>query len=195
MNFQINEELIPGTILRRDEMGNVTGLEFLNKIFYISNGIMLANIKDISGIGGTTLQNWTKRGWVENATYKKYNIDQLAHILIINMLRECMNLDKIAFIISYINGRVYDRSDDIIRDSILYDYICRILDKLMTSENATEDSVTLRQYITEVTEDYVETIEGATVRLRNALEIIIIAYYASIIKKRSDEMVDALMKN
>ena len=41
MNLQINEELIPGTILNRKNMGNVTGLEFLSKIFYITDGVML----------------------------------------------------------------------------------------------------------------------------------------------------------
>ena len=123
MNLQINEELIPGTILNRKEMGDVTGLEFLKKIFYISDGVMLTQIREISGIDGSTLQNWTKRGWVANARLKRYNIDQVAHILIINMLRSCMQLDKIAFLVSYINGRVYDQSDDIIRDSQLYDYI------------------------------------------------------------------------
>ena len=106
MNLQINEELIPGTILNRREMGDVTGLEFLKKIFYISDGVMLTQIREISGIDGSTLQNWTKRGWVANARLKRYNIDQVAHILIINMLRSCMQLDKIAFLVSYINGRV-----------------------------------------------------------------------------------------
>ena len=40
MNLQINDEYIPGTILRRDAMGDVTGIDFLNKIFFISDGIM-----------------------------------------------------------------------------------------------------------------------------------------------------------
>lgn len=194
MNLQINEENVPGTILRRANMGNVTGMEFLKKIFYISDGIMLTQIREISGIDGSTLQNWTKRGWVENSKLKRYNIDQLAHILIINMLRSCMQLDKIAFLISYINGRVYDRSDDIIRDSQLYDYICRILDKLMDIVPDIADNVTLRECITSVTSDYEEKISGARRRLNNALEVIIIAYYASVIKQHSDKMVDDLMK-
>lgn len=193
MNLQINEENIPGTILRRDTMGNVTGLDFLKKIFYISDGIMLTQIREISGIDGSTLQNWTKRGWVENSKLKRYNIDQLAHILIINMLRSCLQLDKIAFLISYINGRVYDRSDDIIRDSQLYDYICRILDKLMDIGSDVADYATLRECIVSVTSDYEEKISGARRRLNNALEVIIIAYYASVIKQHSDKMVDSLM--
>ena len=193
MNLQINEELIPGTILNRKDMGDVTGMEFLKKIFYISDGVMLTQIREISGIDGSTLQNWTKRGWVANARLKRYNIDQVAHILIINMLRSCMQLDKIAFLVSYINGRVYDESDDIIRDSQLYDYICRILDKLMKAGEISPDSTTLNSTIEKITSDYEEKVTGARRRLNTALEIIIIAYYASIIKSHSDAMVDRLM--
>ena len=185
MNLHIKDELIPGTKLLRTEMGGVTGLEFLSKIFYISDGVMLTQIRDISGIDGSTLQNWTKRGWVENSKLKRYNINQVAHILIINMLRSCMQLDRIAFLIQYINGKVNDRSDDIIEDSELYDYICKILDRLMTYEVCSLGSV--KGAIEEITADYSEKIGGARERLTNALEIIIVAYYATLVKKHSDE--------
>ena len=192
LNLQINEELIPGTILDRKNMGNVTGYDFLSKIFYISDGIMLSQIKEISGIDGSTLQNWVKRGWVENSKLKRYNMDQVANILIINMLRSCIQLDRIAFIVKYINGSVSDRSDDIICASRLYDYICRILDKLMLREG--DCSVeTLKECIANETSDYVEKVSGASRRLQNALEIIIVAYYASILKKHTDERLAEIM--
>jgi len=190
MNLQIKDELIPGTKLLRSEMGGVTGLEFLSKIFFISNGVMLTQIREISGIDGTTLQNWTKRGWVMNSKLKKYSIDQVAHILIINMLRSCMQLDKIAFLIEYINGKIDDTSDDIIEDSVLYDYICRVLDRLMTYEICSLGSV--RVAIEEETQDYQEKMPGARERLSQALEIIVVAYYASLIKKHSDAMLAEL---
>ena len=41
MNIEIDDPLIPGTILKRKDMGDVTGMEFLNKIFYVTDGIML----------------------------------------------------------------------------------------------------------------------------------------------------------
>ena len=40
---------------------------------------------------------------------------------------------------------------------------------------------------------YQENMPGAADRLANALEIIIVAYYAALIKRRSDEMLTALM--
>ena len=193
MNLEINDALIPGTRLGKVEMGNVTGLEFLSKVFYISDGVMLTQIREVSGIDGSTLQNWTKRGWVANAQLKKYNIDQVAHILIINMLRSCIQLDKIALLLHYINGKIDDRSDDIIRDSVLYDYICRILDKLMERDACSMASI--KEVIREQIADYEEAMPGARERLANALEIIVVAYYAALIKRRSDEMLTDLMSN
>ena len=190
MNLQIKDELIPGTKLLRSEMGGVTGLEFLSKIFFISEGVMLTQIRDISGIDGSTLQNWTKRGWVGNSKLKKYDINQIAHILIINMLRSCMQLDKIAYLIQYINGSVDDRSDDIIEDSVLYDYICKILDKLMTYDLCSLGSI--REAIEQEIAGYNEVMPGAKERLVKALEIIVVAYYASLVKKHSDMLTDEL---
>ena len=192
MNLQVYDEYIPGTILKRSDMGNVTGLEFLSKIFYITDGVMLTQIREISGIDGSTLQNWTKRGWVENSKLKKYNIDQVAHILIINMLRNCIQLDRIAFLIRYINGSVDDRRDDIIKDSVLYDYICRVLDHI-TEDKRELEVANLRDCIKEVTANYEEKVSGARRRLTNALEIIIVAYYSSVMKQYSEAKLNALM--
>lgn len=191
MNLEINDSLIPGTRLKKADMGNVTGLDFLSKVFYISEGIMLSQIREVSGIDGSTLQNWTKRGWVANAKLKKYNIDQVAHILIINMLRSCIQLDHIALLLHYINGSVEDRSDDIIRDSVLYDYICKILEKLMEEDVCSNASI--KAVIRNEIENYQEVMPGARDRLANALEIIVIAYYAALIKRRSDSMLSALI--
>lgn len=191
MNLIVDDSMIPGTILKKEDMGNTTGLDFLEKIFYITDGIMMSQIRGISGIDSSTLQNWVKRHWVENAKLKKYDIDQVAHILIINMLRSCMQLDHIAFLIRYINGNVDAKGDDIIRDSILYDYICRIIDRLAETDCVPEKKV--KRYIDEVLADYDEKVSGAKRRLERALEIIIVAYYASLMKQRADAMLEALM--
>jgi hypothetical protein len=190
MNLQINEELIPGTMLIRKNMGNVTGLEFLSKIFYITDGVMLSQIREISGIDGSTLQNWTKRGWVANSKLKRYNIDQVAHILIINMLRSCMQLDRIAYLIQYINGDLEDSSDDIISDSVLYDYICRIVEYMIKCETCVLTS--FHEIVEEFTVDYKEPFEGARARLNKALEVIVVTYYATVMKHRAEKLLDRL---
>ena len=190
MNLQFFDDQIPGTKLKKSDMENLTGMDFLKKVFFVSEGVMLTQIRDISGIDSSTLQNWTKRGWVTTSVLKKYNIDQVAHILIINMLRSCMQLDHIAFLIQYINGDIEDTSDDIIRDSVLYDYICRILDHMKAADLCCLDTV--GSIVEEFTVDYVEPFEGAKKRLDKALEIIIVTYYAALMKQRATKLLEEL---
>ncbi len=190
MNLQFCDDYIPGTRLKRGDTENLTGLDFLKKVFFVSDGVMLTQIRRISGIDSSTLQNWTKRGWVTNAKSKKYDIDQVAHILIINMLRSCMQLDHIAFLIHYINGDVEDTSDDIIRDSILYDYICRILMCINEQNGCALESVGV--VVEEITTDYVEPVEGARVRLNRALEVIVVTYYSALMKQHAANLLEHL---
>ena len=100
MKLLILNETIPGTNLKRSDLGGLTGKPFLNQLFMVSDGVMLSQIRKIAGIDGSTLQNRTKRGWVPNAQLKRYGIDQVAHILLINMLRSCLQLDRIAWLLS-----------------------------------------------------------------------------------------------
>ncbi|MBQ4042507.1 MAG: DUF1836 domain-containing protein [Clostridia bacterium] len=192
MNFGVELTQIPGTVLERQKMGGVTGMEFLNKIFFISDGIMLAQIREIAGVDGSTLQNWLKRGWVVNPVNKMYNKEQLSRILIINMLRDTMQLSDISFVLTYVNGDTARQEDDIISESRLYDYICRLVDMLTGMGELTRD--TLREQIEECTSDYVEKMSGARRRLNSALEIIILSLYANVIKRHADTLIEKLRK-
>ena len=101
-----------------------------------------------------------------------------------------MQLDKIAFLIQYINGDVEDTSDDIIRDSVLYDYICRILEYMMERDICLQSSI--GGIIDRFTTDYAEPFEGARNRLNSALEIIVVTYYATLMKHRADKLLECL---
>ena len=179
MLIKLDNRMIPGTQMDKEAMGNVTGLAFLNKIFYIQQGIMLAQIRDISGIDGSTLQNWVKRGWTGNAINKKYSKDQLSRILLINMMRQALQLEKIDCLLHYINGDIDSKDDDIIPESKLYDYVCKIVDAV--SGEDVFDTNRLRSYIAEITADYPEVFPGARNRLNDVLEIIVTAYNASLL--------------
>lgn len=171
----------------KQKMGDVTGVEFLNKIFFITDGIMLSQIREICGIDGSTLQNWTKRGWVANAKSKRYDKNQLARILIINMMRDSMQLDRIAQILTYVNGKAGDESDDIIPESELYGYLCLIIDRLVEDE-LPPDAENIHDLISRVLENYEERTAGAARRLERACSIIVMTYYATLVRKKANSM-------
>ncbi len=180
---------IPGTILDKEKMGNVTGMEFLNKVFYITNGIMLAQIREITGIDGTTLQNWVKRGWVSNSKHKSYHKEQVARIILINMMRDAMQLSKIASLLISINGT--REEDVIISEAKLYDYVCLVLDKVLSDDLSGINS--FDSVISDILSDYVEPIAGAKRRIAVGIKVIVLAYYATILKAMADATVDGIL--
>ncbi len=187
--------MIPGTVFKKSDMGNTNGLDFLNKIFFITDGIMLSQIREITGIDSSTLQNWIKRGWVSKPKNKRYSKDQLARILIINMLRKNTKLERISFILSYINGSANSRDDDIIPESILYDFITDIIDKVAAGGDdgkLQEQVFSLKDVIDSCVHDYVEPVAGGTKRLKKALEIIVLSYYSTLITTYTEELFDKL---
>ncbi len=187
MKLDIQSEFIPGTVIEKKKIGNVTGLEFLDKIFFVTDGIMLAHIREICAIDGSTLQNWTKRGWVASAKSKKYDKNQLARILIINMMRDTMQLDKISRILAYVNGRVEDKTDDIIPESELYGYLCTIIDQLVEDE-LPPDADNIHDLIARALGGYEEKVAGALKRLERACSVIILTYYAALVKQKADSL-------
>ncbi len=193
MYLAIDDDKVPGTIVYRKDMEGSTGLDFLNKIFFLKDGILLTQIRTIAGVDGSTLQNWVKRGWVPNTTNKLYSMDMFARIVIINMLRDTMQLSKISFLLSYINGEAGNKADDIIPESKLYDYICRITDSMLGDESYSDER--LRSVIENSIDesDLNPNIPDAKKRLASALEVIVLARYAAIIKAHSDDLFDKLV--
>ncbi len=193
MIIKIDHRLIPGTKMNKADMGNVTGLAFLDKIFYVQQGIMLAQIRDIAGIDGSTLQNWVKRGWTGNAVNKKYSKNQLSRILLINMMRQSMQLEKIDFLLHYINGDIDSQDDDIIPESQLYDYVCKVIETAAAAERP-YDADELRQCIRDITKDYPQVFPGSKERLHEVLEIIVTAYSASTLIEHTLDRIQLLME-
>lgn len=189
----MKNDIIPGTVLKKKDMGNANGMVFLNKIFFITDGIMLSQIRKITGLDSSTVQNWVKRGWICKPHNRRYSKDQLARILIINMLRKNTQLEKIDFLLKYINGNLNSREDDIIPESVLYAYITRIIDRMTeSSENAGLAVNLLEKQIEECTQDYAEPVSGAARRLRKALKIIVLSYYSTLITTYTEELFENL---
>ncbi len=186
MNLTIRDDNLPGSAIKKSEGESINGEAFLDRIFFITDGIMLSEIKKISGLDGSTLQNWVKRGWIGNTVNRKYSKNQLARILIINMMRSTVSLEKIDFILKYINGRIDFEGDDIIPEARLYGYICTVTDRLC-GEDAI-DEVGLDVIIEATLTDYSREHPRTEERLKCALKFIISAYFASLAKGRAGEL-------
>ena len=183
---------IPGTTIPAINGQNIPGVGFLNVIFAATSSMKLSQIREMTGLDASALQNWVKRGWVSPPLNRGYNIDQVARILIINMLRAAFQLEQIAFLLSYVNGSVYDCSDDIIPESQLYEYICLLVNRCALGDRVGDEM--LDQCINAVTQHYVEIIPGAKHRLSVALKIIILADRSILVRQQAENLLEDLRK-
>lgn len=171
---------IPGTTLDMAEQARGDPFCVIEPIINITGGLTLAQVVDITGLRGSTIQNWVKRGWVANPQGKRYGETQLVRIILINLLRGAMRLEDIVLLMRYINGSVEDRSDDIIPDRELYTFLCAVIQGVPSGGFA--DTKRLKRMIDSVINGYTEPVAGAKRKLSQALTVMALAYQAAVIK-------------
>lgn len=55
---------LPGTVLNFSEQAEGNAFSLIEPILTATGGITLSQLTAITGLQGSTIQNWIKRGWV-----------------------------------------------------------------------------------------------------------------------------------
>ena len=110
---------LPGTTIEVSEIKRSCSRIMFDGIF-AAGGITLSQVSVMTDLEPHVIQNWVKRGFVSSPKNRQYSKSQFARIVVINMLRESLQLDSICSLLSHINGDLKDRSDDLIDDCELY---------------------------------------------------------------------------
>ena len=157
----------------------------------LTGGFTLAQLSEISGLEPTTIQNWVKRGWIEAPKECRYGIQSTARVLIINMLKGAMQLSSIVSLLAYVNGRVDDRNDDAIPDGELFSIMSSIIEEIDKSGDLSLESVS--RFVEKEIDGYEEPFEGGKEKLRNALEIMMLAHISSNLKVQAENKLKELI--
>ena len=182
---------LPGTVLPLQN-GNIRyGFANFSPLFLATRGLTLSQVCEITGTELTTVQNWIKRGWVGHPEGKRYLESHFARILLINMLRSSMQLEKIAFLLQYVNGSANDRSDDSIPDSALYSHLCIVIADV--NDRNLRETEEIRQAVLDGLSDYVEPFPGAKEKLVNVLVIMTLTCIAGEYIDRAEQLLQTLM--
>lgn len=166
-------EYIPGTTLPFNNAASEDCFSLISPLLTVTKGLTLAQVRELTGLETSTIQNWIKRGWVKNPTEKRYGEEQVMRIILINMMRGSMQMEQIAFLMSYINGSVEDRSDDILPDRELFNILCSIIYKC--EQNAVYDTKELDIAIDSHLKDVTIRDDVSRTKLRTALRAMVLA--------------------
>lgn len=177
-------QTVPGTVLPWTEGLQQNAFAVLSPVLAVTKGLTLSQLRELTGLEGSTIQNWVKRGWVENPTGKRYGETQIVRIVIINMLRNSMQLEKIIALMAYINGRVDDRSDDILPDRELFSLLCAVI--FEADRMHSTDREVIASIIDSRMTNYRVPNAQAGEKLRRAVLCMVLGFIASEIKKQAD---------
>ena len=184
MNSNVPGTVLPLTDWAKDRVRQGQAFDALiSPILSATGGVTLSQLARFTGLEGSTIQNWIKRGWVASNKNKKYTEKQVARILLINVLRAAMKLEDIVSLMTYINGEVEDESDDILHDKDLFDLLCSAVLRLDDTEGIRIDG----ENVMKISDSMISqefTGEGRE-KLQKALAIMLLAYRSSILKREA----------
>ena len=155
-------------------------------------GITLSQVCTVTGLEGSTIQNWVKRGWVSNPSGKKYEERHIARILIINALKECIKLEHISLLMGYVNNCAESQGEPNIKESELYDYLCLSLQMLKEVDDLSRGGV--ESVVDKVMKAYSGPTIDARMRIRKALTVMIYACVCTDVKRGTEAMMMQILR-
>ena len=184
-------QTLPGTLLERRQTDGRGAYSLIQPILSLTKGLTLSQIRELTGLENSTVQNWVKRGWVANPKSKRYGERQVMRIILINALRASLQLDSIAQLMQYLNGSVEDVADDIISDGALYDYLCAIVFEL--EDAPVMDEKKLDETIAAHIADYHGPAQDSREKLGNTLKIMTCACSSSRLRQKAEAEMSAIL--
>lgn len=182
--------LIPATTMKFSEQARNSAFSLISPILEATGGLTLSQLSKLTGLGGSTIQNWIKRGWVASTKGKKYSEKQVLRILLINMLRGSMHLEHIVKLMTYINGDVEDTSDDIIADITLYNILCRII--FTAEDEGAFDTESVQALIAREITDHDDEIRDEK-KLKKAMYVMVMAYRSACLKNEMEKGMNEIL--
>ncbi len=182
------EWTIPGTVLTA-EREHIQATETQLRSLFLAGGMVRSQVAAITGVEAHAVQNWVKRGFLSPPVNKRYSLRQVSRILIINMLKSALPMEKICSLLSYVNGKLDTESDDFIDDSELYFAFLRVAAKL---RDLAMDQSALSRCIHESLADYREPVPGAKERVEQVLLVMLTAWASAQLRHEAENLVSKL---
>ena len=179
---------LPGTTIEVTSLEKDGARHVFSHIFS-AGGVVLSQISRMTGLEPHTIQNWVKRGYLSPPKHRQYSERQFARVVIINLLRQSMQLDEIVDLLTYINGKLSDEADDSVDDPTLYRMFCNVL--CVIGERYPTPEVIKEAAQSELA-DFAEREAGDKKRIEKVLSVMVYAHLSSAAKQRIDRLLRGL---
>lgn len=150
---------------------------------FATGGITLSQVSVMTGLEPYQIQNWVKRGFVSPPVKRIYSREQFARIVLINMLKEALQIDKICHLVTVLQGKSPDPADDLIGSEELYH--CYV-DMLACSDIDLRDRRSIKAAAEKACESYIEPEPGYKKQLVRIMQVMLCAHAASMLRESAE---------
>lgn len=179
----------PGTTVEVLDLQKGASRVLFDGIF-AGGGITLSQVSVMTGLEPYMIQNWVKRGFVSSPKKRVYTKEQFARIVIINMLREAIQIDRICSLVETISDVIDDTSDNLKGDDDLYHFY---VDMISEGNINLNDEKSINEAAARATEAVTEKEANAKRQLFRILKIMLFAHTASQLKASANEIFASLI--
>jgi DNA-binding transcriptional MerR regulator len=178
----------PGTTIEISTIKKESSKVLFDGIF-TTGGITLSQVSIMTGLEPYLIQNWVKRGFLTSPINRVYSKQQFARVIIINMLRESLQIEKICRLLQAISGEPNNKSDDLIGDDELYH---RYVDMLSVGEISLNDHNAILRAAEDAAAGFKEPWAGGKKQLVRILQVMLYAHAASKLRETSEKILSTL---
>ena len=178
----------PGTIIEVSEITKGASRRLFDGVF-ATGGITLSQVCIMTGLEPYVIQNWIKRGFLSPPQRRVYSRAQLARIMLINMLKESLQIDRICGLIRSMGGLTASTEDDLISDEELYH---KYVDLLAEGGTLIVDDARLEALAAHQCEDYSGPLPNGRAALIRILKIMAYAHAAATFRHSAEQLIAGL---
>ncbi len=178
----------PGTTIETARLSRGSSRSLFEGIF-AAGGITLSQVSIMTGLEPHLIQNWVKRGFVSSPKKRLYSKEQFARIVIINMLRETLQLERICSLIRAIGGVLDDTSDDLISDDELYHLYCDMLSEADININ---DETAVIAAADRASASFEEKMPNTRRKLSSILQVMLYAHSSALLLRMSENILSGM---
>ena len=178
----------PGTTIEVSKFEKGGSKQLFDSIF-VAGGLTLSQVCVMTGLEPYLIQNWVKRGFVSSPYRRMYSRNQFARIIIINMLRESLQIDQICDLIRITTVTLNDERDDIIKDDDLYH---KYVDMLSENQLDIGDRDSVETAADKTAEEFGDWLPVSKKELSGILQVMAYAHFSGRLRKNAQEIFSSL---
>ncbi|MBE6636934.1 MAG: DUF1836 domain-containing protein [Ruminococcaceae bacterium] len=179
---------LPGTTIEISHFTHGCSRTLFDGIF-TAGGVTLSQVSIMTGLEPYVIQNWIKRGFLTHSVKRLYSRQQFARVVLINMLRESLQIERICAITQTIDGITDDPGDDLIASDELYH---RYIDMLAIDTIDPTSEASVQAAAEAAAEGICENDPHAKAMLCRILQVMYYAHTAAKLRNTAEQLLFSL---